>query len=303
MTTAVENNKRRALGRGLESLLPSRKSTPMVPVVKAEAEPLLDGKAFEIAVERIDRNPHQTRTQFDEIKLHELAQSIAATGVVQPIVVRAIKDGRYQLIAGERRWLASKMAGKAMIPAVVREASDEQSLEMTIVENLQRADLNPMEQARAFERLGSEFKMTQEQMAKRTGKDRTSVANFIRLLRLPPSVQTWVESGELSFGHARSLLALSPDKVESAAEIVRSRALSVRQTEDFIKDLLGLDVEKKPKKVIEPLDPNVREARDLLQRALGLRVKILDRKGKGRVVIEYSSVDDFERIVELAEKR
>jgi ParB family chromosome partitioning protein len=143
--------------------------------------------------------------------------------------------------------------------------------------------------------------MTQEQMAKRTGKDRTSVANFIRLLRLPPSVQTWVESGELSFGHARALLALSPDKVESAAEIVRSRALSVRQTEDFIKDLLGLDVDKKPKKVIEPLDPNVREARDLLQRALGLRVKILDRKGKGRVVIEYSSVDDFERIVELAE--
>ena len=302
--TIATDNKRRALGRGLESLLPSRNSTPVAPVNKAEAEPLPpDGKAFEIAVERIDRNPHQTRTQFDEIKLHELAQSIAATGVVQPIVVRAVKDGRYQLIAGERRWLASKMAGKAMIPAVVREASDEQSLEMTIVENLQRADLNPMEQARAFERLGSEFKLTQEQMAKRTGKDRTSVANFIRLLRLPPSVQTWVESGELSFGHARSLLALSPDKVESAAEIVRSRALSVRQTEDFIKDLLGLDAEKKPKKVIEPLDPNVREARDLLQRALGLRVKILDRKGKGRVVIEYSSVDDFERIVELAEKR
>ncbi len=294
MTNAADSGKRRALGRGLESLLPSRNPAPHPPAESAH------GTAREIPVEMIDRNPHQTRTQFDQAKLAELAQSIASTGVVQPVVVRIAKDGRFQLIAGERRWLASKLAGKQTIPATVREASDEQAMEMNIVENLQRADLNPMEQARAYERLGREFHLTQEQIAKRTGKDRASVSNFIRLLRLPPSTQKHLESGELSFGHGRALLALDGSQVEAAAETVRSSALSVRQTEDFVKDLMGLASPShgRAAPVIEPLDPNVREARDLLQRALGLRVRIVDRKGKGRVIIEYSTVSDFDRILD-----
>lgn len=301
MTNAIDSGKRRALGRGLESLLPSRNPVPL-----PQTEPQIhSGTAREIPLELIDRNPHQTRTQFDQDKLGELAQSIATTGVVQPVVVRIGKDGRFQLIAGERRWLASKLAGKRTIPATVREASDEQAMEMNIVENLQRADLNPMEQARAYERLGREFHLTQEQMAQRTGKDRASVSNFLRLLRLPESVQKHVEAGELSFGHARALLPLEASQVAPAAETVRVKALSVRQTEDFVRSLMGLSPppQGRAAPVIEPLDPNVREARDLLQRSLGLRVRILDRKGKGRVIIEYSTVADFDRILEALERR
>src|ERR1035437_6634266 len=199
-TTNATHPRRPALGKGIESLLGPR----------PQAAPVADatGKPLEIALDRIDRNPNQTRTAFDEAKLAELAQSIAATGVVQPVVVREIGGGRYQLIMGERRWRASQIAGKATIPAIVRQVSDEQALEMTIVENLQRADLNPMEQARAYERLSREFKLTQEQMAQRTGKDRASVSNFLRLLRLPEGIQNLVEDGSLSFGHARALLAL-----------------------------------------------------------------------------------------------
>ena len=191
-----QDNKRRALGKGLESLLPSRPAP--TPVVQAPSEPGAAGRPLEIGVERIDRNPFQTRAGFDEDKLKELAASIAATGVVQPIVVRPAANGRYTLITGERRLLASKQAGKATVPAIVREVSDLQTMEMTVVENLQRADLNPMEQARAYDRLSREFHLTQEQMAERTGKDRATVANFLRLLRLPDDVQQMVEAGALS---------------------------------------------------------------------------------------------------------
>ena len=187
MTLATDTSKRRALGKGLESLLPS------IPKTTDHAQPAAPaqetGKPRELSVDAIDRNPYQTRTRFDEVQLAELAASITATGVVQPILVRPLANGRFQLIAGERRWLASKRAGKDTIPAILRQVSDEQAMEMTIVENLQRTDLNPMEQARAFERLSQEFKLTQEQMAQRTGKDRASVANFLRLLRLPIEVQ------------------------------------------------------------------------------------------------------------------
>ncbi len=205
----VQANKPRALGKGLESLLPSRPAAATPITVAAAAAVESTGKPLEIDVELIDRNPFQTRTNFDETKLAELATSIIASGVVQPIVVRHgvnhRQDGRYTLITGERRWLASKKAGKATIPAIVREVSNLQAMEMTIVENLQRADLNPMEQAHAYVRLSRDFHMTQEQMAERTGKDRASVSNFLRLLKLPESVQRHVELGELSFGHARAL--------------------------------------------------------------------------------------------------
>jgi ParB family chromosome partitioning protein len=284
--------RRPALGKGIESLLGPRQQA-------APAQADATGKPLEIALDRIDRNPHQTRTSFDDTKLAELAQSIAATGVVQPIVVRELPGGRYQLIMGERRWRASQAAGKATIPAIVRQVSDEQSLEMTIVENLQREDLNPMEQARAFERLSREFKLTQEQMAVRTGKDRASVGNFLRLLKLPAQIQILVESGALSFGHARALLALdSPERIIAASNRVTALAMSVRQTETYVQGLINPEARpKKETKAAAPQDPNVREAQDRLQRRLGLKVHIEDRKGRGRVTIEYAGVDDFDAIL------
>jgi ParB family chromosome partitioning protein len=298
MGIAMEAPKRRALGKGLESLLPRVQAT--VETVKA-AEPAVEsGKPREIAVGEIDRNPYQTRTRLDEAQLQELAASIAATGVVQPILVRQLPNGRFQLIAGERRWLASQKAGKETVPAIVRQVSDEQSMEMTIVENLQRADLNSMEQARAYERLGREFQMTQEQMAKRTGKDRASVANFLRLLKLPVEVQGKVEAGELSFGHARALLALEDSEtILKAAQKVSALSMSVRQTESYVQGLLHPEEKKDgEQKVKEPLDPNVRQARDEMQRALGLKVKIEDKKGRGRVIIEYSNLEDFDSLMD-----
>ncbi len=286
--------KRRALGKGLESLLPSRPATPPpAPPTPSTGQPL------EIPLDLIERNPFQTRTRFDEAQLNDLANSIAATGVVQPIVVRAIEQGRYQLITGERRLLASRKANKTHIPAIVRVVSDEQAMEMTIVENLQRADLNPMEQARAYQRLARDFHMTQEQMATRTGKERASVANFLRLLRLPEPIQQKVEAGELSFGHARTLLALdTPEAIAAAAQKVIALSMSVRQTETYIHGLLSPETKQsKDDKAIKPVDPNVREAQHSLQRTLGLKVKIEDKNGKGRVIIEYSGVEDFDAIL------
>jgi ParB family transcriptional regulator, chromosome partitioning protein len=288
--------KHRALGKGLESLLPSRPAAPAP--LPPTPEPST-GKPLEIPVGQIDRNPFQTRTQFDEAKLAELTASVAASGVVQPIVVRAIPGGRFQLITGERRWLASQRAGKATIPSIVREVSDGQAMEMTIVENLQRADLNPMEQARAYHRLSQDFHLTQEQMATRTGKDRASVSNFLRLLKLPSAVQQNVESGDLTFGHARALLALeSPEAIAAATQKVLTLHLSVRGTEHYIQGLLHPESRAKaePKPVVAQ-DPNVREAQDQLRRTLGLKVIIEDKKGKGKVIIEYSGVDDFDAIL------
>jgi ParB family chromosome partitioning protein len=297
-TAPTTDPKRRALGRGLEALLPSRAPAPVPPAQPADAP---SGKPLEIPVGNIERNPFQTRTHFDEAALAELTQSVAASGVVQPIVVRAKGNGKFQLIMGERRWLASQRAGKATIPAIVREVSDEQAMEMTIVENLQRADLNPMEQARAYERLGREFKLTQEQMAQRTGKERASVANFLRLLKLPQPVQHKVEAGELSFGHARALLALeSHEQMLKAAQKIGALSMSVRQTESYVKNLL--DPERKLGKIeaaAEEIDPNVKAAQEQLQRTLGLKVRIEDTRGKGRVVIEYSNLEDFDTLLEM----
>ena len=289
--------KRSALGKGLESLLPSRPA--VVPAIAAVAEVPSTGKPLEIALDLIDRNPFQTRTHFDDDKLNELATSIKASGVVQPIVVRKGEGDRYTLITGERRLLASRKAGKPTIPAIVREVSNVQAMEMTIVENLQRADLNPMEQAQAYHRLSRDFHMTQEQMAERTGKDRASVANFLRLLKLPESVQQLVATGDLSFGHARALLALdSPEAIAAAAQKVLALNLSVRATENYIQGLINPDFKAKPAATPAPAqDPNVREAQDMLRRTLGLKVTIDDKKGRGKVIIEYSGVEDFDAIL------
>jgi ParB family chromosome partitioning protein len=237
---------------------------------------------------------------MNEEQLAELANSIRANGVVQPVLVRPLASGRFQLIAGERRWRASQQAGKTTIPAILRQVSDEQAMEITIVENLQRADLNPMEKARAFERLAREFHMTQEQMAVRTGKDRATVANFLRLLRLPASVQAKVETGELSFGHARTLLALEhAEEIQKAAQRIAALSLSVRQTESYVQGLLHPEKSaKKEPKPEPPVDPNVREVKERLQRALGLKVTIEDHNGRGKVIIEYAKLEDFDTLLE-----
>jgi ParB family chromosome partitioning protein len=292
MNTTAPDTKRRALGKGLDSLLPRVHATPA-----PEAE---GGKPREIPLDQIDQNPFQTRSQVNQDQLAELAASIAANGVVQPVLVRPLASGRFQIIAGERRWRASQMAGKTTVPAILRQVSDEQAMEITIVENLQRADLNPIEQARAFERLSREFHMTQEQMAQRTGKDRATVANFLRLLKLPSSVQARVESGELTFGHARALLAIEQaEAMEKAAQRVATLSLSVRQTESYVQGLI--DPSRKAKRGAKeppPADPNVLDAQERLQRALGLKVTIEDHNGRGKVIIEYARLEDFDTLMD-----
>jgi ParB family chromosome partitioning protein len=291
--------KRKVLGRGLETLLPSRAATqPPTHSAPAAAAPAhAQSEAVRhLPVELIDRNPYQTRTHVDEIALAELTASIKASGVVQPITVRPEANGRFQLIAGERRWLASQRAGKATVPAIVRHVSNEQAMEMTIIENLQREDLNPLEQARAFDRLGREFGLTQEQIAQRTGKDRSSIANFLRLLKLPDHVQDLVEQGQLSFGHAKALMGLdSPDTIQLMAQRVAGLSLSVRQTEKLVTNLMH-----PPEKVekVREVDPNVKEAERAMRAALGMAVAIHDQHGKGKVVIEYANLEDFDRLME-----
>src|ERR1700722_3975433 len=290
MNPSVELPKRRARGRGSEHVLRGRSG--FTPAPAAPTAPVPDeGKPREIPVDLIERNPFQTRATVDESGLKELSASIAASGVVQPVLVRPLPDNRFQLIAGERRWLASKLAGKTTVPALLRHVSDEQAIGITIVENLQRTDLNPMEQARAYDRLAHHFKMTQEQMAVRTGKDCASVANFLRSLRLRLEVQQKVESGSLSFE--------SPEAILKAAQKVTALSMSVRQTESYVQGLLNPEkTAKGEEKEKAPIDPNVREARDLLQRALGLKVSIEDKNGRGRVIIEYSRLEDFDALLE-----
>ena len=296
MTTT---DKRKVLGRGLETLLPSR-AVPHAPVSAPAASSRTNAdEIHQIPLNQLDRNPYQTRTaSLDPLALAELAASIKAVGVVQPIVVRPVAGGRYQVIAGERRWEASRMAQLPTIPAIVRQVSNEQAMEMTIIENLQREDLNPMEQARAFERLSRDFGLTQEQMSLRTGKERSSIANFLRLLKLPPLVQTMVEKNQLSFGHGKVLVALeSPEEIERLARRINEQALSVRQTEDAVTHLIQPRPPAEEK--VRTVDPNVKEAERLLQTNLGVRVVINDRKGKGKILIEYSSLEDFDRILEV----
>ena len=296
--------KRKVLGRGLETLLPPRHLPHASTAVSSAAAPSdRPGEALhQIPLEHLDHNPYQTRTvSLDPNALNELAASIQAVGVLQPIVVRPVAGGRYQVIAGERRCEAARMLHHQTIPAVVRPVSNEQAMEMTIVENLQRLDLTPMEEARGYDRLSREFGLTQEQMAQRTGKERSSVANFLRLLKLPPSVQAMLDQGELSFGHAKVLMALeSPEAIEKLARRVLALSLSVRQTEQAVTNLVH-PPEKAEK--VRIVDPNVKEAEQELQRALGVRVAITDRNGKGKILIEYSSLEDFDRILEVMKAR
>ena len=293
-TPATE--KRKALGRGLETLLPPRQHPPAQPGVAVVRATPAEGVS-ELELELLDPNPYQTRSNLDEFALAELRDSIAAVGVVEPVIVRPVPAGRFQIIAGERRVKASRMCGKTTVPAVVRQVSDQQAMEMTIVENLLREDVNPMDQAHALSRLSREFRLTQDEIAGRIGKDRTTVANFLRLLKLPENVQDLLRQDKLSFGHAKALLTLlghAPDAVARTAE--RATSLSVRQTEQLVDEMIHPpEKAPKPERVV---DANVREAEQQLQRSLGVRVTITDRNGRGRILLEYSSLEDFDRILD-----
>ncbi len=253
-----------------------------------------------LAIELVQRGRFQPRRHFDEDRLRELADSIAAQGVVQPVVVRpAAEAGHYELIAGERRWRAAQLAGLAEIPAVIREVDDQSAMAMGLIENIQRDDLNPLEEAQALHRLLEEFELTHQQIAQAVGKSRTTVTNLMRLLELNPDVKEFVEQGQLEMGHARALLALEGDlQSEAAARVVR-KGLSVRETEALVRRYKeqGGAVEKKKAPPPE-LDPDVRRLlRDLTDR-LGAPVQLRQSEGgKGKLIISYNSLDELEGIM------
>ena len=260
-----------------------------------------------LRVDVIEKNPYQTRYVFDEEMLGELRDSIKEHGVVQPVVVRpGEEEGRYILVLGERRLRASKMAGKETIPALVRRVSPQQAAEMTVLENVMREDLNPIEQAEAFRVLSLEFKLTQSQIADRIGMSRETVANYMRLLRLPQKVMEYMLAERLSFSDAREILRLENEEyIEQVAEEVVTHKLKWDQIEDRVMRINGsfpmlpgqtLPGEKKKKGGARWQDPNVRAAQTDMERTLGMRVRIRDRHGKGKIVIEYASVDDYERV-------
>ena len=263
-----------------------------------------------LAIADIDKNPFQTRYVEDDEKLEELSDSIKANGVVQPIMVRpGDEDGRYILVLGERRLLASKKAGKTMIPALVRRVSLQQAAEMTIIENLQREDLSALEQAEAFRVLSKEFSLTQAQIGERVGLSRESVSNYMRLLKLPVLVMEQLAHKQIGFSEAKELLKLEdPELIQKTADYIVAKHMTLDQVETLIMRMTGLlepvpgmpgQAVNRKKSGARWVDPNVKAAQLDLERMLGVRVRIRDRKGKGKIVIEYHTVDDYERVVEM----
>jgi ParB family chromosome partitioning protein len=290
--------KRPALGRGLSALIPEAPGQAPAGPPPGPAAPR--GVPLEVDLDRIVPNPRQPRLQMDQGPLEELAQSIRVNGIIQPILVRRSGD-HFEIIAGERRWRAAQIAGLLRAPVIVRETADDQLLQVALIENIQREDLNPIDEATAYRRLLDECAMTQETLADAVGKDRASIANHLRLLRLPADVQRQVSGGALSMGHARALVALeNPVTLKKAADDVVARALSVRETEALVR---RLNAPPAPAAVVVK-DVHTREAEDVLKLALGTRVRIV-RKGKGgRVEIDFVSEDELNRIYEhITDKR
>jgi ParB family transcriptional regulator, chromosome partitioning protein len=322
--------KRPALGRGLSALIPEAPATPppaphAAPVQTKETTPT------EVDLDLIAPNPYQPRLNFDEAKLEELAQSIRTNGMIQPIVVRRAGNAKsgaasassgtagaaaaaggtapYEIIAGERRWRAAQRAGLLRVPVLVKDVPDEKLLEVALIENIQREDLNPIDEALAYRRLIDDFKLTQEALAGAVGKDRSSVANFLRLLKLPDSVRKEVASGALSMGHARALLAIEREEtLERAAREVLERKLSVRETEALAKRANEPPAESSPAGDAEavaepPPDVHTRKAEETMRLSLGTRVHIR-RKGKGgRIEIDFVSEDELHRLYEYITER
>jgi ParB family chromosome partitioning protein len=283
---------KKGLGRGLGALIPSAES-------KTESRP--ESNPLEVAVDRITPSLFQPRRTFDEAKLEELAGSIRNQGIIQPLVVRRKDDG-YELIAGERRWRASMKAGLSRVPVVVREASDHEALQLALVENLQREDLNPIEEASGYRRLQEEFHWSQEEMADRVGKSRPAIANSMRMLSLPPEVQQEVSAGNLPAGQARALLGLHTEPlIISASREVIAKGLSTRETEKMVRHLL---TGRKRRRTVPLLDADLKSIVEDLQRVLGTRVRLIPkpRTSKGRIEIEYYTLPDLERIIQSITK-
>ena len=288
----MASKKTPGLGRGLSALLGDD-------ILKPEAA----GSLY-LPISQVESCSAQPRKQFDEAALAELADSIREHGVIQPLTVRKLSSGYYQIIAGERRWRAARMAGLSEIPAVVIDADDRKAAELALVENLQREDLNPMEEAAGFQSLIQTYHMTQEEAAQRVGKSRSAVANALRLLGLQPSVRKLVEEGALSAGHARTLLPLSPALQEKAADAVIQGQLSVRQTEALVKKLSASDGdeedEEEPRENAQPVDYRL-EAQVSLSSKLGRGVRIVMGRKKGRIELEYYGVDDLNDLLDALE--
>lgn len=281
-----------ALGKGLEQLFSD---------LGGSAEDLTG--TSEVAIDLIDNDPGQPRQTFDGTKLEELASSIRTHGIMQPLLVVQTAD-RYRIVAGERRFRAAKMAGLTTIPVLVRELSEQDILEISLIENVQREDLNPIEQAEGIRKLMTNHGMTQEEVAERIGKSRSAVANVVRLLSLPEQVQKMVRDGELTSGHARALLPLAmPSSIEETAGRVQAEGLTVRQTEELVKITLEKsgkaaepeNLKPKPKEI----DPEVRDAQERMSRALDARVRITGTQKKGKILIEYASRDELDRLFDL----
>ncbi|MCI8810155.1 MAG: ParB/RepB/Spo0J family partition protein [Oscillibacter sp.] len=281
----MASKKPSGLGRGLGALLGDD-------VLKPESTGTLS-----LPISQVERCSSQPRKSFDEASLTELADSIREHGIIQPLTVRKLSSGYYQIIAGERRWRAARIAGLKEVPAVVIEADDQKASELALVENLQREDLNPMEEAAGFQALIQTYHMTQEEAAKRVGKSRSAVTNALRLLGLNPTVRKQVESGQLSAGHARALLPLAaPAQVRTAATVIES-GLSVRQTEALVKRLLAEKKEEEPPAPSKEVD-YAAEAQRELSTKLGRGVRIVNGKKKGRIELEYYGIDDLNDLLE-----
>lgn len=274
--------KRKSLGKGLDALLPE-------PV---EDRDMPSHSLSELPVETLYRGAHQPRRHINEEGIEELAASIRAEGLLEPVIVRPRREGGYEIVAGERRWRAAQRAGLETIPALIRELDDRQAMAIALIENIQREDLNPLEEAVAFKRLQAEYDMTHEAIADAVGRSRPAVSNLLRLLELAPGVRQMIDSGDLGMGHARALLALPIDEQAVAGREVVKRSLSVRQTEALVKRLLGAGVPGP-----EP-DPDTRRLERSTSEHLGAPVTITtNSKGRGRVVIRYSSLDELDGIL------
>jgi ParB family chromosome partitioning protein len=292
--------KKRGLGRGLDALLGGGNATPSVGTdantTGSEAAPIGEANSrSELPVDLIQRGKYQPRRDMEPESLRELADSIIAQGVIQPISVRPVADQRYEIIAGERRWRAAQLAGLDVIPVVIRDVSDQAAIAMALIENIQREDLNPIEEAVSLQRLQSEFDLTQQEVATAVGKSRSTVANLLRLMTLQEDVQRLVEHGDLEMGHARALLGLAGATQSQAARTVVSKGLSVRQTEALVRHLLAI---KKPSVTQKHIDPNIRHLQDDLSQRLGAPVHIQhSAKGKGKLVLTYNSLDELDGIL------
>jgi ParB family transcriptional regulator, chromosome partitioning protein len=292
----MTSDRKPALGKGLSALIPDAADTLSTPRA-----------THEIDIDLLSPNDYQPRTHVDDERLQDLARSIQANGVIQPIVVRRTDDGRYHIIAGERRWRASQLAGLAKVPVVVKEigaGEKKRRLEMALIENIQRENLNPIEEAQAYQKLVDEFGLRQEDIATQVGKDRSSVANMLRLLRLPGEVQAEVASGRLSMGHARAIVALpnEADQRRVARDVV-SRQLSVRETEAIIKKASAPDAPATKLDTVKTKDVHTRAAEDQLRLALGTSVEIKRRGKGGSVEIAFTNEDELQRIYEYLTER